>query len=152
MAPTFSLAVAFDERDVNPANEFHFFFKPGKQGQQTALAAEEIPRSLRAFETCNSAAASGLWLLARSGFDRVGALGGGMAAVRGDQVIRSGDPAGQHTGAVGRAIVTVLGGGDEGSSAGVAKVDLGRRGGVLRVKQQSVRAGADQQDHRKQRV
>ena len=64
-----------------------------------------------------------------------------MAAVRRDEEFRSGDPAGQQSGAVGRAIVIVLGRGDEGWSADVAQVDLGWRGGVLRVEEQTVGTG-----------
>ena len=45
-------------------------------------------------------------------FDLFGPVGPDMAAVRRDEDFRSGDPAGQQSGAVGRAIVIVLGSGE----------------------------------------
>jgi integrase len=47
----FSRAVALGHREVNPASELHNHLKPRKKGQQTALAAEELPAFLHALET-----------------------------------------------------------------------------------------------------
>jgi integrase len=54
--------VALGYRDVNPAGEFHNHLKPRKKGQQTALAAEELPTFLHALETYQGDAATRLGL------------------------------------------------------------------------------------------
>jgi integrase len=58
----FSRAVALGYRDVNPAGELHNHLKPRKKGQQTALAAEELPAFLHALDTYNGDAATRLSL------------------------------------------------------------------------------------------
>lgn len=58
----FSRAVALGYRDVNPAGELHNHLKPRKKGQQTALAAEELPAFLHALDAYNGDAATRLGL------------------------------------------------------------------------------------------
>lgn len=58
----FSRAVALGYRDVNPAGELHNHLKPRKKGQQTALAAEDLPAFLRALDAYNGDAATRLGL------------------------------------------------------------------------------------------
>lgn len=58
----FSRAVALGFRDVNPAGELRNHLKPRKKGQQTALAAEELPAFLHALDTYNGDAATRLGL------------------------------------------------------------------------------------------
>ncbi|MGB5200821.1 MAG: tyrosine-type recombinase/integrase [Sedimenticolaceae bacterium] len=58
----FSRAVALGYREVNPASELRNHLKPRKKGQQTALAAEELPTFLHALETYEGDAATRLGL------------------------------------------------------------------------------------------
>ena len=58
----FSRAVALGYREVNPASELRNHLKPRKKGQQTALAAEELPAFLHALDTYNGDAATRLGL------------------------------------------------------------------------------------------
>lgn len=58
----FSRAVALGYREVNPAGELHNHLKPRKKGQQTALAADELPTFLHALETYQGDAATRLGL------------------------------------------------------------------------------------------
>lgn len=58
----FSRAVALGYREVNPAGELHNHLKPRKKGQQTALAADELPTFLHALEIYQGDAATRLGL------------------------------------------------------------------------------------------
>ncbi|MDY6955592.1 MAG: tyrosine-type recombinase/integrase, partial [Pseudomonadota bacterium] len=58
----FCRAVALGYREVNPAGELHNHLKPRKKGQQTALAANELPTFLHALETYQGDAATRLGL------------------------------------------------------------------------------------------
>jgi integrase len=53
---------ALGYREVNPAGGLHNHLKPRKKGQQTALAAEELPTFLHALETYQGDAATRLGL------------------------------------------------------------------------------------------
>jgi integrase len=57
-----SRAVALGYRDVNPAGELRNHLKPRRKGQQTALAAEELPSFLQALDAYNGDAATRLGL------------------------------------------------------------------------------------------
>ena len=58
----FSRAVALGYREVNPAGELHNHLKLRKKGQQTAVAAEELPTFMHALETYQGNAATRLGL------------------------------------------------------------------------------------------
>lgn len=58
----FSRAVALGYRDVNPADELHNHLKPRRKGQQTALAAEELPAFLQALDAYSGDPATRLGL------------------------------------------------------------------------------------------
>ena len=58
----FSRAVALGYREVNPAGELHNHLKPRQKGQQTALAADELPTFLQALETYSGDPATRLGL------------------------------------------------------------------------------------------
>lgn len=69
----FSRAVALGYREVNPAGELHHHLKPRKKGQQTTLAADELPAFLKALDAYDGDATTRLALrlliltLARTG-------------------------------------------------------------------------------------